>query len=277
MAHNLKKNSLFVIGLLILSGLVFVLIFTFETTKYVDIPLIPVTPVTSHNTLNKLPDFSKINDVKEKKKQFFNTLYLLVKEENIHVLKLRQAIALLKERPVEKATSEQRIWINKVATHYKVNSKYGEENFFVDLLERADAIPPSLALAQGAIESGWGSSRFARTGNNIFGQWCFSKGCGIVPSSRDSDKTHEVAKFATVNLAVSAYINNLNTNSSYVALRIKRAQLRKNKEEVTGVLLAQTLNKYSEEGDVYIKKISKFISQNKLQNYTAEFNKSLLL
>lgn len=277
MAHNLKKNSLFVIGLLVLSGLVFVLIFTFETTKYADIPLIPVTPVTSQNTLNKLPDFSKINDVKEKKKQFFNTLYLLVKEENIHVLKLRQAIVLLQERPVEKATSEQRIWINKVATHYKVNSEYGEENFFVDLLERVDAIPPSLALAQGAIESGWGSSRFARTGNNIFGQWCFSKGCGIVPSARDSDKTHEVAKFATVNLAVSAYIKNLNTNSSYTELRKTRAQLRKNKAEVTGVLLAKTLSKYSGEGEVYVNKISKFIGQNKLQEYTEEFNKSLLL
>lgn len=277
MAHNLKKTPLFVIGLLILSGVVFVLIFTPETTKYADIPLIPVTPVTSHDTLNKLPDFSKISDVKEKKKEFFNTLYLLVKEENMHVLKLRQAIALLQERTIEKATSEQRNWINKVATHYKVSSEYGEKNFFVDLLERVDVIPPSLALAQGAIESGWGSSRFARIGNNIFGQWCFSKGCGIVPSSRDADKTHEVAKFATVNLAVRAYIKNLNTNSSYTELRKTRAQLRKNKEEVKGGLLAKTLSKYSGEGEVYVNKISQFISQNKLQNYTEEFNKSLLL
>jgi Bax protein len=271
MNANLKKLSLFVAGLCVFS------VFIFSTSRYADIPLIPISVVKTKVTLNKLPDLSKINDIKEKKKQFFNALYPLVKEENIHVIRLREIIGLYQKLPTEKLSNKHKEWINKVATHYKVTGEYGEVNFFVDLLERVDAIPPSLALAQAAIESGWGTSRFARIGNNIFGQWCFSEGCGIVPSSRDLNKTHEVAKFTNVNRAVRAYIYNLNTNSSYVMLRVKRAQLRENKEEVTGRLLAKTLNKYSEEGDVYIKKVSQFISHNKLQNYTKEFNKSLLL
>lgn len=268
MNANLKKPTLFVASLFVLSVFVFILIF--NTSKYADIPLIPIKLVKTKTTLNKLPDFSNINDVKEKKKQFFNTLYPLVKEENTHVLRLREVIGLYKNVPVEKLSNKQKEWINKVATHYKITSEFGEVNFFVDLLERVDAIPVSLALAQAAIESGWGTSRFARTGNNIFGQWCFSKGCGIVPSSRDINKTHEVAKFTNVNRAVRAYIYNLNTNSSYVTLRVKRAQLRENKEKVTGLLLAKTLNRYSEEGDVYIEKISQFISHNKLQDFTTK-------
>jgi Bax protein len=163
-----------------------------------------------------------------------------------------------------------------VAEHYKVKAKLGDEDFFSELLVRVDYLPPSLALTQAAIESGWGSSRFSKQGNNLFGQWCFSKGCGIVPSSRDSDKDHEVAKFKTVNDSVRAYLRNLNTNFSYESLREKRANIRQNNGAITGTELAKTLLKYSEEGAYYVQKVTKFINQNKLQRFTAQFEQSLL-
>lgn len=241
------------------------------------IPLISVAEAKTSKKLNKLPDFSKISDVKEKKEEFFNTLYPIIKDENKHVLKVRESIHLLKKLPADEVSSKQTTWLNKVANHYKVESEYGEEHFFTRLLERVDFIPPSLVLSQAAIESGWGTSRFSKKGNNIFGQWCFTKGCGIVPSSRDGEKSHEVAKFATINLAVRAYIKNLNTNAAYLELRKKRAELRKQSEDVTGMLLAKTLNKYSEEGQHYVTKVSKFIAQNKLQRFTEEFNESIAL
>ncbi|WP_426369442.1 glucosaminidase domain-containing protein [Pseudocolwellia sp. HL-MZ7] len=268
----LKNKIMLVISLLVIGALIFL-----ATSEEGDIHLISVAEAQTQNKLDKLPDFSQINDVKEKKEQFFNTLYPIIKEENKHVLKLRQIIVLLQSVPEEELTSKQKIWLNKVATHYKVSSEYGGDSFFANLLERVDVIPPSLALTQAAIESGWGTSRFSKKGNNLFGQWCFSKGCGIVPSSRDSEKFHEVAKFASVNLAVRAYIKNLNTNAAYIELRKMRSKLRKNEEDITGLVLAKTLDKYSEEGQHYVTKVSKFIDQNKLQRFTNEFNESIEL
>jgi Bax protein len=110
----------------------------------------------------------------------------------------------------------------------------------------------------------------------LFGQWCFSKGCGMVPSSRDSGKSHEVAKFDSVNHAVRAYIKNLNTNSAYQKLRDIRADIRSKNAEITGIALAQTLTEYSEEREKYITKVTKFINQNKLQRFTQQFNESLV-
>ena len=239
--------------------------------------LFPKAEARSQQRMAKLPNFSKITDVKEKKETFFSTLYPIIQEENMHVLKLRARIIDLKGVPVAELTKKEQEWIFKIAKHYKQNEDVIEPSLFDNLLTKIDYIPPSLALTQAAIESGWGSSRFSKQGNNLFGQWCFSRGCGMVPSSRDSGKDHEVAKFETVNHAVRAYIQNLNTNQSYIELRKKRAQLREKNEPLTGIALAKTLTKYSEEGSLYIAKVSKFINQNKLQRFTAEFESSMLV
>ncbi|XPF93164.1 glucosaminidase domain-containing protein [Colwellia sp. RE-S-Sl-9] len=267
MISTFKKNITLAIG-----SFVSVLVIYLFVSDDGPIPLISVAKAKSYDKLNKLPDFSKIKDVKEKKELFFNTLYPIIKQENEHVLKLRKIVILFQDVPAEELSHKQKVWLNKVATHYKVDGENVDKHFFTNLLERVDVIPPSLALTQAAIESGWGSSRFSKQGNNIFGQWCFSKGCGMVPSSRDLQKSHEVAKFSSINESVRSYIRNLNTNASYKALRKKRGQLRQKEEAVTGLLLAQTLDKYSEEGHFYVAKISQFINQNKLQRFTAQFN-----
>lgn len=268
----LKNKYILIISFLVIA---ICAILFFNSTDHKYIPLTPIVH-TASKPLNKLPDFSNISNVKEKKEAFFNTLYPIIKEENLHILTIRNTVKLLQSISNQQLSTQQQKWLSDLATSYKVDTNLNDEQFFNYLLKKIDFIPPSLALTQAAIESGWGTSRFSKQGNNLFGQWCFSKGCGMVPLSRDLGKAHEVAQFSTVNLAVRAYIKNLNTNASYSILRQTRALLRAEGKEVTGQLLAKTLNKYSEEGEVYVSKLSKFIDYNKLQRFNTEFNEALI-
>jgi Bax protein len=268
---NLTVKNISIIG--VLGLIIAIIVYQFIGQEDLSLPRIEAKPV---KTLSQLPDFAKIADVKQKKEAFFTTLYPLIEEENKHVLKIRNAIKAIQEIPFTDLQPNQLTWISDTAKYYRVDNEELSDNTLELLLQRVDIIPPSLALTQAAIESGWGSSRFSKTGNNLFGQWCFSKGCGMVPSARDTGKSHEVAKFDSVNAAVRAYIKNLNTNSAYQKLREKRTSIRAQNGEVTGIALAQTLTEYSEEREKYITKVTKFINQNKLQRFTQQFNESLV-
>jgi Bax protein len=125
-------------------------------------------------------------------------------------------------------------------------------------------IPASLALAQAANESAWGTSRFAQDGNNFFGQWCYSDGCGIIPSRRRQGDIHEVRRFDTVKDSVQAYIHNLNTFPSYQMLRRIRQQLRQQNRNLDGASLADGLESYSERGLDYIEELQTMIYSNNL-------------
>lgn len=239
--------------------------------------VLPNKEPTPQKILSNLPDFAKISDVKQKKESFFTTLYPLIEEENKHVLKTRSVIIALQQRPFDELESKQLAWISETAEYYRVENEVINDHTLTALLKRVDSIPPSLALSQAAIESGWGSSRFSKKGNNLFGQWCFTKGCGLVPSARDSGKSHEVAKYDSVNKAIRAYIKNLNTNSAFQKLRDERANIRRQNGEITGIALAQTLIEYSAERENYISKVVRFIHQNKLQRFTQLFNDSIVV
>ncbi|WP_199671161.1 glucosaminidase domain-containing protein [Salinibius halmophilus] len=130
------------------------------------------------------------------------------------------------------------------------------------LLVRMDIVPPSLALAQSANESAWGRSRFAEEGNNYFGQWCFSEGCGIVPTGRPEGEVYEVKSFDSVADSVSGYILNLNRHWAYDRLRELRAQQRRLGETITGIHLAGGLEKYSARGVEYIDELRDMIWVN---------------
>lgn len=269
----MKNNIKWQTPIIFLYGLfATVLVYDFIIT---DSSTILIPKAQAQESMKKLPDFSKISDVKEKKETFFATLSPIIQAENNHVLQLRQLIKTLQNVPVAKLSEKQKTWLRKVSKNYKLDHEIIDSNTFDELLKRVDYVPPSLALTQAAIESGWGSSRFAKQGNNLFGQWCFSTGCGIVPSSRDSDKGHEVAKFDSVNHSVRSYILNLNTHDSYAELRKKRALLRAKSASFKGVTLAKTLTEYSEEGEHYVEKVTEFIQQNKLQRFTAEFESAM--
>jgi len=216
-----------------------------------------------------LPDFGSYTNVKEKKGAFFSYMLPFVEEENRIILAERERIEKLYSRfsDGKRISRRNRKWLNKIGEGYDLAAvEEPTEGFFSQLLKRVDVIPPSLALAQAANESGWGTSRFAKEGNNLFGIWCYTPGCGIVPRRRAPGATHEVKSYKSVGGCVGDYINNLNSNSAYSQLRSIRADLRNQGEKISGQSLAIGLVKYSSRGYAYVGDIQSMIRVNKLSS-----------
>ena len=169
----------------------------------------------------------------------------------------------------EKAlTEKQLIKLAKLRKRYHVTEKtYSESTRAIEiLLLRADIIPQAMVLAQGALESGWGTSRFAVEANNLFGQWCYKKGCGLVPERRAADAAHEVQLFSSIEAALDAYYRNINTHNAYRELRQLRAALRAQDEQLTGMALVEGLSRYSARGMAYVEELRLVIRVNDFEN-----------
>ena len=214
----------------------------------------------------RVPDFTEYAAGPERKQAFFDYFLPLVQQRNAELAATREELLTLRSRAGLGTRERERV--AEIAARYRI-SDFDADNadHWELLLRRVDVVPPSLALAQAANESAWGTSRFAQQGNNFFGQWCFEPGCGIVPKHRDAGKTHEVASFESPAESVNAYIRNLNRNSAFKPLRDIREELREDDETVTGVELAEGLQRYSERGDEYIAELQSMIRYNKLQQY----------
>ena len=219
---------------------------------------------------NPLPEFGGYSDVKQKKTVFFDYMLPLVAAANQSVIKQRVELEKMAAGADQLSFFQQRKLL-QLADRYAVDTgdaDVGDHQQIIDqLLLRVAPLPPSLVLAQAAIESAWGTSRFARQGNNLFGQWCYQKGCGLVPLRRSADSKHEVAKFDSVAAAVEAYLHNLNTHRAYADLRALRADLNTADSSASGHQLAQTLLYYSELRQVYVDEVQAVIRINKLQGY----------
>lgn len=200
-------------------------------------------------------DYSQVNNTQEKKSIFFDTLRPIIRNQNQVIQDTRARILFAKEHQVDQQ------WLSDTAEKYKVEWDINNPDWET-LLRHVDTIPIELAMAQAANESAWGQSRFAQKGNNLFGQWCFSKGCGIVPSQRDSGTKHEVKKFKSINHSVTSYMLNINTTRAYKQLRELRADLRENNKPLSAALLATGLEKYSSRGKAYVKEIQSMIKTN---------------
>ena len=213
----------------------------------------------------ELPEFGEYADVSEKKEDFFDFLRPIIQKENQKVLRERGHVLLLWDRyQAEDALSAREIEsIDALAEKYRVDASYDEgEEFFMEMLLRIDKIPESLALIQAATESGWGTSHFAREGNNLFGQWCFSEGCGIVPRRRPEGATYEVRAFDDVGDSVRAYILNLNRHPAYSDLRRMRYRMRLAGKQPDAELLAGGLEQYAEIGMQYVNTLQQMIRGN---------------
>ena len=216
---------------------------------------------------NPLPDFSGYSDVKQKKTAFFDYMMPLVSAANQPIIEQRAELVEMAADADQLSFFQQRNLL-QLADRYGVKVEAAENQQVIDqLLLRVAPLPPSLVLAQAAIESAWGTSRFARQGNNLFGQWCYQKGCGLVPLRRSADSKHEVAKFDSVAAAVEAYLHNLNTHRAYKDLRLLRAELSTAESSANGHQLAQTLLYYSELRQVYVDEVQAVIRINKLHGY----------
>ncbi|MEQ9449122.1 MAG: glucosaminidase domain-containing protein, partial [Rhodospirillaceae bacterium] len=205
--------------------------------------------------LNAFPaDWPAELSVSERKRLFAAALLPLVLAENEDISAERERmLPLLDKMDVDEPLSwrEER-YLRSLAVDY------GLEDFSArDLRARVAPVPISLALAQGAIESGWGTSRFARDGNAVFGQWVWNEDRGIVPSARREGATHAVREFRSLADSVRAYARNLNTHRAYRAFRQQRAaQLSDDEVEaaaLSGMQLAATMIRYSERGEKYVR------------------------
>lgn len=205
-------------------------------------------------------DFSSYPAGKERKEAFVGYFLPIIHQENKDILKLRERLNIV-SKSNDLSGSEQR-WLAGMAKTYKI--KPDDPALISKLLTRVDIIPPSLAIAQGANESAWGTSRFATQGNNYFGEWCFKAGCGIVPKQRTKGATHEVRVFDSASESVAGYIQNLNSNNAYRDLRSIRTDLRQDGKEITGPRLADGLLKYSERGQEYVGDLKAMIRKNQL-------------
>lgn len=208
-----------------------------------------------------LPDFSTYTDVNEKKQAFFDYLLPMVHYANQEISKERTWLLRLQQKPSINQREMNRLL--KLADKYEVSTLAPNE-VLTRLLEHVDIVPVSLALAQAANESAWGTSRFAVEGNNLFGQWCYEKGCGLVPLNQVDGQHYEVAKFKSVQDSVISYMRNLNSHYSYDDFRKMRSQLRDEEQLITGLTLAEGLLSYSTRRHHYVDEIQAMILHNDL-------------
>lgn len=230
--------------------------------------LVPISSIAQ--AAESLPKFETIVDVKQKKRKFFEYLLPKIQQANAGVMadRLRIKNLLARNKSGTKLLKKEKKWIVELASLYNLNRfDIAKKEQWQELLKRVNIVPASLVLAQSANESAWGTSRFAQKANNFFGQWCYKKGCGLVPKRRGPGATHEVRKFNTVQESVNAYIRNLNRNNAYAALRDKRVKLADSDQKNAGYDLAAGLIKYSARREEYVKEIRNMIQFNHLDRY----------
>lgn len=217
------------------------------------------------NANSALPDFSVYNDVKQKKADFFAYMLPRIQKANQLISKERKWLKdlLSQDNQFEQSQVNQLL---ALSDKYKVKV-LNPNDMVAELLVRIDSIPASLVLAQAANESAWGTSRFAKQGNNLFGQWCYVKGCGMIPKSRGNNQHHEVASFDNIQQSINSYMRNLNSQSSYKDLRVLRKKMRDSSQSLSGLALAHGLLKYSTRREAYVEEIQAMIRQNKLSQY----------
>ena len=210
--------------------------------------------------LSLLPnEIKQIESSKKRKNLFIQIILPLILEENSLILIDRKRLFSILNK--NKNSKKEINWLNRKFKQYGVLNKD-----IPTLKVRMDIVPVSLAIAQAAKETGWGTSRFALEGNALFGQWTWS-GDGIKPAGAESDTKHKVMKFKVLKASVRAYQRNLNTHSSYKKFRQLRAQLRDDSEKLDSLLLAEQLDNYAETGKEYTKILKQIIEQNSLKDF----------
>jgi Bax protein len=215
--------------------------------------------------LTSLPDFGEISATDTRKRVFFKTVLPLVLDANEAIQKDRNRILALRFKHGEGSAlrDDERAWLRAMAEAYGADEGAG----FDELLRRVDTIPPSLALAQGALESGWGTSRLAQQGNALFGQYAFLDDDGPAPRGRDDGKSYRLRTFDTPSDAVRAYAANLNSNPAYAEFRKLRAEMRADGRDPDGYDLAATITRYSELRKAYVRSVRRIIDAENLSRF----------
>ena len=231
----------------------------FKETKY-SLKEIRQSKIVKPINIDLLPkEMKSIESSKKKKELFIKIVLPLILEENNRIfLDRKRLFAILNKN---KNTETEKKWLNNKFKQYGVVNRD-----LTTLKIRMDVIPVSLAIAQAAKETGWGTSRFALEGNALYGQWTWSED-GITPASAEAGSTHKVMKFKILQASVRAYQRNLNTHSGYKKFREARAIQRDNSGKLNSLLLVDYLDKYAETGKEYTLILKKIIEQNSLTDF----------
>ena len=202
-------------------------------------------------------------DVDRKKALFLCTLLPLVVSENTRLMDERRWLedVMAKGGPHPRGT---RLRLQRLAREYGLDEADEPELLVARLRERIDIVPVGLVLAQAANESGWGTSRFSREVNNLFGEWTYKADEGILPRRRPEGARHYIRKFGDLRSSVRSYLNNINSGRAYGALRRLRAKMRTKGQKPDALLLAGQLVHYSERGKAYVSAIQSLIRGNRL-------------
>jgi Bax protein len=237
----------------------------FEDTGY-KLDDVRVNKLVKPVALDSFPqEIKMIENTKKRKELFLQIVLPLVLQENNNIKLDRKRLFSIINK--SNNTELEKKWLNKKFKQYGIPSKD------LSILKiRMDEVPVSLALAQAAKETGWGTSRFAQEGNALFGQWTWS-GEGLKPKEAEEGEGHKVMKFNILQASVRAYQRNLNTHKTYKEFRLARGQLRDEGKELDSIILSQYLNKYAETGQEYVRILRKIIEQNNLK----DFDKAKLL
>jgi len=237
----------------------------FEKFKY-DLESIRLGQAVKPVYLSKLPkDLKKIKSTQTKKDTFIKIVMPLILDENDKILDDRKK--LFKILAKQSNSMGERVWLKRRFKDYQI-----EKEDIAELKLRMDIVPTSIAIAQAAKESGWGTSRFALEGNAMYGQWTWGQD-GIEPSQKDTSKDHKILKFPMLQSSVKAYMKNLNTHRGYKEFRNKRSVLRNENKNISGLALVDYLYNYAQTGSEYVKILKKIIRQNDL----TDFDNSVLM
>tara|TARA_B100000287_G_scaffold302161_1_gene285277 strand:+ start:3181 stop:4134 length:954 start_codon:yes stop_codon:yes gene_type:complete len=209
-------------------------------------------------------DFMDIKPIVERKRLFINTLIPIIYSENIKILSDRKKILdWWRESDGENFSRDfWPQWLFELSEKYESN-----DSNLGNLLIKVDIVPISLALAQAAIESGWGTSRYSREGNAIFGQYTFDQTKGLKPLNREEDDKFFIRRFVSLSDSVRSYLKNINTHPAYENLREERKKLRMSGENLTGKKLVTFLEKYSERKQEYVKDVREIMRSNNFKKY----------
>lgn len=215
--------------------------------------------------LAKLPvDMADVSITDKRKRAFIKVMLPHILRENERISADRERLQKLADRMKlgDTLSTRDRSWLEQLADRYGLDDVDTNE-----LLERVDVVPPGLALAQAIEESGWGTSRFAQSGNAVFGMWTWSAGSGLVPEDRPDGETYEVQRFRSLENSVAAYMRNLNIKASYREFRDRRATLRDQGSPLDSYQLAGQLHRYSVRGSDYIRTIRSIMRSNGLDAF----------
>lgn len=244
----------------------FLLKFLIDNSKKLLLSLCLISSIQSQSLGKGFPkEYYEINDTAEAKNYFFNHMYNLIENENDKIKDERNFVRNILTSNILSidfdSPSFQRLLDLK--QKYKIKNIYTLQEY----LKKIDIVPPSLALAQAALESAWGKSRFVKEASNIFGHWTYNPEIGLLPKRRSLDSSHFIRIFNNLKESTSAYMLNLNRNFAYRSFQEKRFEQRLNNQKADGLTLSQTMLNYSGIAEDYLIILKNMILQNNLQAY----------